>query len=141
MLPKATSAKKASSASTVRLAQQNAPMRYIAGRGLQRPQTSMERRSAWMGQTVESEIDAFDGDWQGTLFSSRSAMIEGLKETLSIKTEPAKVALVKPRKLGMLRSEYSAFKGLSGASVVAIVRGMWRRTKFHGDHNFGKRVD
>ena len=106
-----TSAKKASSASTVRLAQQNAPMRYIAGRVLQRPQTSMERRSAWMGQTVESEIDAFDGDWQGTLFSSRSAMIEGLKETLSIKTEPAKVALVKPRKLGMLRSEYSAFKG------------------------------
>ena len=67
-----------------------------------------------MGQTVESEcseIDAFDGDWQGTLFSSRSAMIEGLKESLSIKTEPAKVALVKPRKLGMLRSEYSAFKG------------------------------
>ena len=107
----ATKASAASSASSVRLAQQNTPMRYIAGRVLQRPKTSMERRSAWMGQTVESEIDAFDGDWQGTLFSSRSAMIEGLKETLSIKTEPAKVALVKPLKLGMLRSEYSAFKG------------------------------
>jgi hypothetical protein len=83
---------------------------------VQRPKTALERRSQRHGEESTDFLEVFNADFQGTVFSSRSNIINKLKRSLHIKNDVVKNVPVKTQKLDQLRAEYSAIKGTRPAS-------------------------